>query len=316
VEYGCYVPANGPLATPENLTELAQSGERLGYDSVRVGDHIVIPTAIASRHPGSPGPGFPGTESGDWLDSLTLLSFLAARTSTIKLLTSVIVLPLRAPVLAAKILATLDVLSNGRLIVGCGVGWMREEFEALGAPPFQRRGAVSNEYLQVFKELWTSDDPAFQGEFSAFSDVAFSPKPVRKPHPPIWIGGNSAAAIHRAARLGDAWYPTAGNPEFPLATPDQLAEGVERLRRCVEDAGRDPDEVSVAYGGVSFSSEPESTSDGHRRCFTGTPEQIAEDVTTFERLGVGHMMLNLEGETLDGILERMERFAAEVMSLT
>ena len=301
MEYGCYVPANGPLATPENLTELAQSGEALGFHMVRVGDHIVIPTTIASRHPGSPGPGFPGAESGDWLDSLTLLSFLAAKTSTIRLLTSVIVLPLRLPVLAAKMLATLDVLSNGRLIVGCGVVWMREEFEALGVPSFRQRGAVSDEYLRAFKELWTSDNPAFDGKFCDFSDISFLPKPVQKPHPPIWVGGNS---------------PTTGNPEFLLATPDQLAEGVGRLRRCAEEAGRDPGDVGVVYGGVSYSVEPKGTSEGHRRCFTGTPEQVAEDIGTFEQLGVGHMMLNLEGETLGEIVERMERFAVEVMPLT
>ena len=155
-----------------------------------------------------------------------------------------------------------------------------------------------------------------RGECCNFSDISFLPKPGQKPHPPIWVGGNSPAAVRRAARLGDAWYPTAGNPEFPLATPDQLAEGVGRLRRCTEEAGRDPGDVGVEYGSVSYSIEPGRTSEGDRRCFMGTPEQVAEDIRTFEQLGVGHMMLSMEGETLGEIVERMERFATEVMPLT
>ena len=317
MEYGCYVPANGPLATPENLTEIAQRGEALGYDIVRTGDHIVIPRTIGSRHPGSAGAGFPGAEAGDWLDSLTLLSFLATRTSTIKLLTSVIVLPLRPPVLTAKILATLDVLSNGRLIVGCGVGWMREEFEVLGVPPFDERGAVSDEYLLAFKELWTSDNPAFDGRYCRFSDIAFLPKPLQKPHPPVWVGGNSPVAIRRAARLGDAWYPTSGNPEFPLSTPHLLRSRMDLLHRRAEEAGRDPAAVGVVLG-ISLLNhrEAEFTPEGERRHFTGAPEQVAEDIDAIERIGVRRIMLSFEAATLMGVLERMESFAAEVMPLT
>ena len=317
MEYGCNVFANGPLATPESLAKLARSGEALGFQIVRVGDHILIPKNIASRHPASAKPGFPAAASGEWLDALALLSFLAAQTSRIRLLPSVIVLPLRAPVLTAKILATMDVLSNGRLIVGCGVGWMREEFEALGVPPFDERGAVSDEYLRAFKELWTSDNPAFEGKFCRFSDISFLPKPVQRPHPPIWIGGNSPAAMRRAARLGDAWYPTSNDPEFPLGTPDQLGQSVARLRRYAEEAGRDPYEIGVAYGvGTHNDHEPEYTSDGRRRYFTGTPEQVAEDIQEFGQLGVRQVLLNFESKTLAETLDRMEHFATAVIPLT
>ena len=246
-EYGFPLPTNGPLATSDNLVAIARHGEELGFGVARIGDHVVIPRHIATRHPGSPKPGFPGAESGEWLDSLTVLTFLAGQTSSIKLVASVIVLPLRPPVLTAKILATLDVLSGGRLIVGCGVGWMREEFEALDAPPFDERGAVSDEYILAFKELWTSDNPAFDGKYCRFGDIAFLPKPVQRPHPPIWVGGNSPAAMRRAARLGDAWYPTSGNPEFPLDTPEMFSNAQSRLHRYAEQAGRDPAELELVH---------------------------------------------------------------------
>src|SRR5690606_22397255 len=126
---------------------------------------------------------------GECFDQIATLAFVAGRTSRIRLLSSVMVLPHRQPMLAAKMLATADALSGGRLIVGCGVGWMKEEFEAIGAPPFAARGRVADEYLHAFKELWTKDAPRFEGEHVRFANIAFEPKPAQKPHPPIWIGG-------------------------------------------------------------------------------------------------------------------------------
>ena len=316
MEFGFAAPAYSPIARPDRLTTLARRGEQMGFSVLRIGDHVVIPNRIDSHYPGTVTGGFPGAKSGEWLDSLTVLGFLAGQTSTIRLLTSVIVLPLRGPVLTAKILATIDVLSKGRLIVGCGVGWMREEFEALGAPPFEERGAVGNEYIRVCKELWTSDTPSFEGKYCRFSDISFLPKPLQKPHPPIWVGGCSPAAMRRAARLGDAWYPTGDNPRYPLGTLEQLSKGISRLHRYVEKAGRDPSRVGVVYNaGWHKDREPESTSGGERRIFTGSPEQIAGDIRACRELGVGQLMLNFERDTLEGMLEDMERFAAVVMPL-
>ena len=124
--------------------------------------------------------------------------------------------------MAAKQLATLDVLSKGRVVVGIGVGWMREEFAALGLPPFAERGAVTDEYLQIFKELWTSQNPSFQGQYCQFDDLDFLPKPVQQPHPPIWVGGESRRALQRTARYANGWYPIAANPQFPMATPEPI----------------------------------------------------------------------------------------------
>ena len=314
MEFGFSLPTNGPLATPDNLVAIARHGEDMGFGVARLGDHIVIPRHIASRHPSSPVPGFPGAESGDWLDSLTVLTFLAGQTSSIKLAASVIVLPLRPPVLTAKILATLDVLSGGRLIVGCGVGWMREEFEALQTPPFDERGAVSDEYILAFKELWTSDNPTFDGRYCRFSDIAFLPKPVQRPHPPIWVGGNSPAAMRRAARLGDAWYPTAGNPEFPLDTPEMLSRAQSRLHRYAEQAGRDPAELELVHNVSRHNDrEAELEDDGRRRAMTGTAEQVAEDINAIGELGVRRIMFNFLAATLSETLDGMERFATRIM---
>ena len=230
MKYGFSVPTRGPLATADSLITLATRGEEMGFDFVGVSDHIIIPKDIRSRYPYSISGEFAGADPGECLEQLTVVAFLAAATSKIKLLTTVLVLPHRNPVHTAKVFASIDVLSGGRLIAGCGVGWMREEFEALGAPPFDRRGAVSDEYLKAFKELWSNDDPEFDGEFVSFDGVRFRPQPVQKPHPPIWIGGESPPALRRSGRLGDAWYPIGNNPRYPMETLDQIKQGMEVVR--------------------------------------------------------------------------------------
>ncbi len=317
MEFGFGVPTRGPLATPDDLAALAQHGERMGFDIISVSDHVVIPRSIESRYPYNETGEFAGGPTGECLEQLSMLSFLAGVTSSARLLTSVMVLPHRSPVLAAKMVASIDVLSGGRVILGCGVGWMREEFEAIDAPPYDERGAVGDEYIRVFKELWTSDNPTFDGEYAGFSDVSFMPKPAQKPHPPIWIGGESPPALRRAARLGDAWYPIGSNPRFRVGTLEQLTGYVSRVRNYARDAGRDPSEIDLAYSAGWYNDrEAETMPDGERRVFTGSPEQIAGDVKAFEELGVHHLMLGLQADTLDATLERMERFVEKVRPLT
>ena len=179
----------------------------------------------------------------------------------INLLSSVCILPYRQPVLTAKILATIDVLSNGRLIVGCGAGWMEEEFEALGLDTFKKRGAVTNEYINAFKELWGSTNPRFKGNYVSFSDIYFAPKPIQKPYPPIWIGGESPAAIRRAANYGDVWYPFGNNPQYPLDTIDRLKEGISKLNFKLDDANRDINTIYVALSAEMWYSDTDTTFD-------------------------------------------------------
>lgn len=316
MKFGFGVQTRGPLSTPESLSTLARRGEEMGFDIIGVSDHIVVPKNIASRYPYSESGEFAGRDTGECMEQLTVLSFLAGQTSTARLLTSVLVLPHRNPVHTAKILATVDVLSGGRVNVGCGVGWMREEFEVLGAPPFDERGAVGDEYISAFKELWTSENPTFDGKYCSFSEVSFLPKPVQKPHPPIWVGGESPPALRRAARLGDSWFPIGTNPRFPVGTVQQLSEYKTRLHRYAEDAGRDPSEIGLAYSAGWYDDrEAQTLSDGQRRTFTGSPQQVADDIKRFEELGVHSLMLGLGAPALEQTLERMERFATEVRPL-
>ena len=316
MEFGFGVPTRGPLATPDSMAALAKAGEEMGFGIVSVSDHIVIPKTIESRYPYNESGEFAGGPAGECLEQLTTLSFLAGQTSSIKLLTSVMVLPHRSPVLTAKILASIDVLSQGRLIVGCGVGWMREEFEAIGAPAYDERGAVGDEYIRAFKELWTSDDPQFDGKYCSFSDVSFAPRPIQKPHPPIWIGGESPPALRRAGRLGDAWYPIGNNPRFPVRTVEQLADYASRVRGHAESAGRSAGDVDLAYSAGWYSEgEAQNLPTGERRVFTGSPRQIADDIKRFEEQGVRHLMLNMQGDTVDASFARMDRFATAVKPL-
>ena len=311
MEFGFDAPVTGPMSNPEDLITLVQQAEEQGYQYLYVSDHIVVPNTVASRYPYTSG-GKPPFGS-EFLEQLTVAGFLAGQTSTLKLLTSVMVVPYRAPLHTAKILSTIDRLSNGRLVLGCGVGWMREEFEALEAPPFEERGAVTDEYIRAFKELWTSEEPTFDGEYVRFSDITFEPKPVQTPHPPIWIGGESPAAMRRVARLGDGWYPISYNTRHPIPTAVAMGEYLARLWAYVDDAGRKRSDIAIAYhGGVCNGDSAESGADGKRRPFTGTPAQIAEDVRAYEEVGVRHMFLSFPGSTVQEVLGRMERFMAEV----
>lgn len=316
MKYGFTLPARGPLATAETLGRIARAGEELGYDALYSGDHILVPRDIASRYPYTEGGEYPGGPSGEAMEQITLLAYLAGQTSRIRLVTSVIIVPYRNPLLAAKALATLDVLSGGRLVVGVGVGWMREEFEALDLPPFEERGAVTDEYIRAFKELWTSDDPHFEGKYVSFDNIHFLPKPVQKPHPPIWVGGESRPALRRTAELADGWYPLGSNPTFPMGTPEQLAAGLERLASYARRFDRDPSEIETIYRTHQF----ELTGDAagsDRLPFVGNAEQLASDIRQYQDMGVGNMVLDFlrQTEDLDVMLGRMERFAKEVWPL-
>jgi probable F420-dependent oxidoreductase len=307
MRYGFYLPTRGRSAEPDALETLVTRGEALGFHSTVIADHVVFPVTIASKYPYTVSGAFPG--GGDALEQLTLMSFVAAKSTRLRLITSVMILPHRNPVLTAKMLATIDVLSRGRVTVGVGVGWLREEFAALGAADFDRRGAVSDEYLRIFKTLWTQSPASFSGEFYRFTDLKCLPQPMQKPHPPIWIGGHSRAALRRAARHGDGWHPVGANPAAMLA-PAEFKTLLDELRQLTETEGRDPRALTISYKAPLY--DTGVPAGGTRRPFSGTPDQVVDDIATYARLGVSELIFDFRSEEPKESLERMERFA-EVM---
>ncbi len=315
VTFGCSLPSRGALASPDNLRTLAQRAEDLSYDHVWVSDHIIIPHEVSSFYPYAADGVAPFQRDNTYFEPLAALNFLAGCTTRVKLGTHVLILPYRNPVLTAKILATLDVLSGGRLILGAGVGWMEEEFQAMGLDTYAQRGEVTDEYIRIFKELWTSDHPEFRGKHYDISGAGFLPKPVQKPHPPIWIGGHTNPAIRRAATLGDGWMPIGLRPPAGLE-PEELAEKVARLRRISVRAGRAEDAVDLVFStDCVFQDEPGPASDRPRRTMSGRPEQIAADLRQYQDLGVQHFIFSFPAETAAQQQEAMEQFSREVMPL-
>jgi probable F420-dependent oxidoreductase len=243
-----------------------------------------------------------------YLEPLTVLTYLAGVTRRIRLGTGVLVLPYRNPVLLAKTVASLDVLSGGRTVLGVGVGWMAEEFRALGLDTFEQRGAVTDESIRLLRELWTRDEPRFAGRYFQVEDIRFAPKPIQKPHPPIWIGGHSPAALRRAALLGDGWHPIGLRPPVGLH-PEEYAQAAATIGRLAEKGGRDPGEIALTFrASLVFTDKPPSP----RPPFIGSPAQIIEDIQAYARLGVSHLVFGFRGPTVQALLEQLERFAMEV----
>src|ERR1700720_4257949 len=302
MQIGFNLPVAGPLGTPARMARLAVEGEAIGYNYACVSDHVVEPTDIHSRYPYSDSGEFPKASRGERQEQLTAVTYLAGKTSRLRFLTSVMVVPHRPAVLTAKILATIDVLSGGRLIVGVGAGWLKEEFDALGTPPFEERGAVTDEYMLAFRELWTKDAPRFDGRFVKFKDVIFAPKPVQK-CPPMWVGGESGPALRRSARIGDGWYPIGTNPQHPLNTLPRYRAAGGRLRKLTQEAGRKPESVALTYRVQRFGPQvPAKADNGERTMFSGSNAEIIEDVRTMRGLGVSALDFNFAAPDADAAI--------------
>lgn len=286
---GCHLPVYGAAATRDAVLGFARRVEALGFDSIWVSDHVVIPCEIRSRYPYNATGAFPLPPETPFLEPLTVLALVAGATERIHLGTSVLVLPHRHPVLAAKMLATLDHLAPGRVILGAGVGWMREEIELLGAP-YERRGAWSDEAIRVMRACWRDERPAFRGEFFRFDALGCAPRPARGDIP-IWIGGHTAAAFRRAAALADGWHAA-----FP--TPDSLRDDLERLREACRKAGRDPATLAVSAR-VGLPARKPS-------------DAVAAELRALRDAGVSHVILESRADSLDAMAALYERVAREV----
>jgi len=307
MEYGLHLPASSATVKPEELVQFAQQAEALGFYCITVADHVIVPTNISVPYPYTVDGKYPGT--GYHLETLMTMGFLAGATKRIRFITSVMILPYRNPIVTAKMLASLDVLSGGRVIVGAGVGWMKEEFENLQAPEYAERGRVTDEYIRAYRELWTSENPTFKGKFVNFSNLIFLPKPVQKPTIPIWIGGHSKAALKRAGQLGDGWHPIGGVPTIPLE-PEDVRKDWAVMAEFAHNAGRDPKMIRVALKGSLFDKEKKIAD--RRRRFMGSAADIASDIRDYQEAGVDTMIFDVRQPSSSATLERMEWMAKEV----
>ena len=311
MRYGFYLPTRGPTATRAGVLALAREGERLGLHSAMIADHIVFPVESESAYPYTVDGKHPG--GGDALETFSILGVVAGATERLRLVSSVLVLPYRNPVLTAKMVASLDVLSGGRVTLGVGVGWLKEEFEALDSPIFDRRGAVTDEWITIFKQLWTQSPASFTGQFYRYADIRSEPFPLQKPHPPIWVGGHSRAALRRTARHGDGWHPVGAIAASPLP-PQEMRAHLDTLKRMTEAEGRDFAALTISYKAPLYDTGIPDR-DGARRSFSGHADEIAGDIRSFAAIGVHELIFDFRGESIAGSIERLQRFAAEVMPL-
>jgi probable F420-dependent oxidoreductase len=309
MRYGFYLPTRGPLANRRDLTAILEAAERVGFASVMVADHIILPTRIESAYPYTVKGNF--VSESECFEQLALMSFVAGRTETLRIVSSVMIVPHRNPVFNAKALATIDALSGGRLTVGIGVGWLEEEFRALGAADFRHRGAVTDEYIDIFKKLWAGEPVAYKGQFYSFDEVVCHPRPVQRPGPPIWIGGHSNPALRRVARLGDGWHRVGATAASPLP-PEEMRQKLNAIERLMQAEGRDFSRLQVSYkapiydGGVPPKGE-------ERRLFTGGADAALGDIATFEKLGVHELVFDFRAPSLSECLDRMQHFGEDII---
>jgi probable F420-dependent oxidoreductase len=270
---------------PSSIATIARKAEEFGFESLWIPEHIILPVQYKSPYPYSSSGRMPAPPETPLHDPMLALAYAAAITSKIRLATGIFVLPIRNAFATAKAVASLDVLSGGRFIFGIGIGWLEEEFQAVGMN-FKDRALRTREYLELMKELWSKDEPAYSGKTISIAGYRFNPKPVQKPHPPLVFGGHTDPSLKRAARLGDGWY---GIGE----SLDEVGSVIKRLREHEKALGRKkPLELTVAprFGGPI----------------------TVEQVKRLGELGVERVLLG-GAATRDQIMH-MERLRDEVMS--
>lgn len=299
MDFGICVPHYGKPVDIERILGVARSAEELGFASIWVTDHLFVPRTLDIIY------------RDNMLEPLTLLSHLAAVVPRVRLGTSVIILPYRNPIIVAKILASIDQLSHGRLIFGAAVGWMEEEFRALNVP-FAERGALSDESLRIIRDLWTHEVVSHRGTFYQYEDMQASPRPVQQPGPPIWIGGNSARARRRAAEFGDGWHASSLHAAA-------MAPGCRHLQELWARYGRQGQPVlsvrtELSIEGVSDQvlSYPPRPGRPPRMPMRGSVSAIVDALGAFQEIGVTHVVFETSTQSHRGTLATMETFMQHV----
>lgn len=308
MEFGVFLPVSGGASSRDGLTHAVQKAEEFGFSSVWAADRIIIPWEIETSYAYSWSGSFIVPADKPFLEPLTALAFLAGCTEKVKLGVSVLVMTYRDPVYWAKIVSTIDWLSKGRFILGLGIGWMEEEFAALGRQEiFRARAKVAEEQLQVAKNLFTDEHCTYKGQYYNYENIALYPKAYDESAPiPFWCGGEGKGAQRRAGKYGDAWFPY-----FARVTPEELSHRFGNVKQFAENAGRNPDDISLnCCLSLEITDKPvEQVPDVLR----GTPEQVAEGLDKFQDVGVEHIALQFLVGRYPERLEQMQRFSEEVL---
>lgn len=291
---GVAVPYYEQYAQVEFAIAFSTRAEALGFDAVWFADHVALPGYDRPRM------------GGRWFEIVTLMSHVCAHARRVRIGTDVLVAPYRHPVLAAKMLMTLDHVSQGRLIIGVGGGYVKDEFEALGIP-FGARGAYTDECIRIWKTVWSPGNASFHGRFFRFTDITADPKPVQQPHPPLWIGNRGPRVLRRVAELGDGWHPVG-------ASLADLQAGTEQLRIFWEKAGRQG-QPALSYSGLFGYVTSEASHDAERRLLTGSPDQVIADLHRLKALGFTSALFRIGGHdgTPQRMFEQLEFIASNVL---
>ncbi len=300
MQLGFNLPQLGPAAGPEAIIQVARRAEELGYDSVWVTERLLFPVQPQTPYGGMEGMPWPEVYKTA-LDPLHALTFAAAHTSRIGLGTSILVMPYYNPVLLARSLTTLDVLSGGRLRIGFGQGWAKDEYDATGAA-MEARGARADEFIRVLKSIWTTDPVEFEGRFFHVPKSYIQPKPVQKPHPPIYLAAYAPASMKRVATLADGWNPVG----VPIGAMPEMMAGI---RTMAQQAGRDPAQLKMLVrANVNLTDRP--LGEG-RWPFNGSPDEVRSDIRATREARADELFFDPSfgpaGTTLQGFLDTMEQ---------
>jgi probable F420-dependent oxidoreductase len=304
--FGLDVGIYGPLADPQTILQLARHAEVVGFESIWLADHVAFPVTFKSEYPYSTKGNFPTRLSDPLMEPVATMGVLVGATKRVLIGTAALIMPYRNPVLLARMLATLDQFSGGRIILGAGVGWLEEEFNVLGTHDFKKRGRVTDEYLEIFKAICAGGEVAYRGETYAFDSIFSSPGSVQRPHPPILIGGLSNAALRRVVRHGNGWLAVS-------APPEKLQERLTVLERLAMDAGRRLTDFSLVYKMFLGIGEPKLGPFDTREPGTGSLAEITDDIKRLFDLGFGKIIVRYRGGTAAEQTSQIDRLVTEIV---
>jgi len=304
--FGLDVGTYGPLANSDSIMRLVQKAETTGFESVWLADHIAFPVKFNAEYPYSATGDFPTRLADPLMEPVALMAIIAGATKRVRIGTAVLIMPYRNPVVLSRMLATIDNFSNGRVILGAGVGWLEEEFQVLDAPDFKKRGKVTDEYIEIFKAISAGGEVGYRGETYSFEPIFSAPGSVQRPHPPVLIGGVADAALRRVARHGNGWLAVA-------VSPDKAKERLSVLKRMTEEQGRRYADLDLTFKIFLNIGEAKRSKFDAREPGTGSMTEIIDDLKKLSDLGFKRFVVRYRGGDPKVLDSQIDRFIEEIV---